>query len=65
MAALRMLSSDCQVCVRASILLQGTASEIDKVDLTRAISGELHLRLMTLQASEQAYVAVLRVTGCD
>jgi flagellar hook-associated protein 3 FlgL len=47
--------------VQYSILLQGTAAEIDNVDLTQAIS-ELDLKLTSLQASEQAFVAVQRLS---
>jgi flagellar hook-associated protein 3 FlgL len=44
-----------------SILLQGTASEIDDVDLVEAVSA-LDLKLTTLDAAEQAFVAVQRLS---
>jgi flagellar hook-associated protein 3 FlgL len=47
-----------------SILLQGTAAEIDDVDLTQAIA-DLDLKLTALQAAEEAFVAVQRLTLFD
>lgn len=44
-----------------SILLQGTAGEIEDVDMAKTIS-QLDLKLVTLQASEQAFVAVQRLS---
>jgi len=49
---------------QASILLQSTASDIDDVDLTQTISS-LDLKLTTLQASEQAFAAVQRLSLFD
>ena len=49
---------------QASITLQTTASNIDNVDLTQTISS-LDLKLTTLQASEQVFAAVQRLSLFD
>ena len=44
-----------------AILLEGTASDIENVDMVQAVSA-LDLKLTTLDASEQAFVAVQRLS---
>ena len=61
---LNAVDSQGQMNTQASILLQSTASDIDDVDLTQTISS-LDLKLTTLQASEQAFAAVQRLSLFD
>ena len=61
---LNAIDSQNQMNDQASITLQTTASNIDNVDLTQTISS-LDLKLTTLQASEQVFAAVQRLSLFD
>ncbi len=61
---LNAIDSQGEMNDQASIMLQSTASDIDNVDLTQTISS-LDLKLTTLQASEQAFAAVQRLSLFD
>jgi flagellar hook-associated protein 3 FlgL len=61
---LRAVDEQADMNTQYSILLQSNVSDIDNVDMVQAIS-ELDLKLTTLQASEQAFVAVQRLSLFD
>jgi flagellar hook-associated protein 3 FlgL len=58
---LNAVDNQAEMNAQYSILLEGTAGDIENVDMAETIS-RLDLKLITLQASEQAFVAVQRLS---